>query len=337
MMDERPPIFLGDLVRAIEHLQPSDDTARRSIARLLGMPWNEPFDVAAERQAASASGDAAPDQHKQPGQSGERSFGDSGSSEKEPSETARESPRDFQLISSRYAPSSAAQESPGLTIDRAGWFPVEEPADPPPLEPLFAPQWIRGILSAALATDSGAGLLDLDRIVEALARGERIWPLPALPWPTLSRGVQVLIDRGLGMAPFARDQVLLQEEIQRVVGKDQFEILRFAGCPSRGAGTGAQRKWRDYQPPLPGTPILLLTDLGSSRPLLADDWASVDEWLEFAEVVRRAGCPLVAFVPYTPSRLPAKLVGALTVIQWDRRTTAVSIRNLIGPAHEGTP
>ena len=170
-----------------------------------------------------------------------------------------------------------------------------------------------------------------------LAQGKQVWPLPTLPWPTLSRGVQVLVDRSQAMAPFARDQVVLQHEIQRVVGEDQVQVLRFAGCPSRGAGTGPQRKWQDYQPPLPGTPVLLLTDLGIGRPLLADDWVGAEEWLEFAAVVRRAGCPLVAFVPYAPSRLPPRLVGALTVIQWDRRTTAVSIRNLIGPAHEGTP
>jgi len=50
--------------------------------------------------------------------------------------------------------------------------------------------------------------------------------------------------------------------------------------------------------------------------------------------VRRAGCPLVAFVPYAPRRWPRALRRAMTIVQWDRRTSAVTIRNLVGRAHQ---
>ena len=210
----------------------------------------------------------------------------------------------------------------------------EEFTEPPPLLPLFVPLWTRGILSAALTTDSEDGPLDLESIAESLAHGECIWQLPRLPWPTLRRGVQVLVDKSDALVPFTRDQTWLQEEIRRVVGVDRVQILRFVGCPSRAVGTGPRKFWDKYRPPPSGTVVLLLTDLGIGMPMFATEVADVSEWLEFAKVIHRAGCPLVAFVPYTPSRWPRHLIGAMTIIQWDRGTSAATVRRLVRRGHE---
>lgn len=79
--------------------------------------------------------------------------------------------------------------------------------------------------------------------------------------------------------------------------------------------------------------MLLLTDLGIGRPQLSADPATVEEWLELAAVVRRAGCPLVALVPYGAHRWPAALRDAMTLVEWDRPTSAARVRARVGRAH----
>jgi hypothetical protein len=101
-------------------------------------------------------------------------------------------------------------------------------------------------------------------------------------------------------------------------------VFRFAGCPLRGAGAGP-KPWHRYRPPLPGVPVVLLTDLGICQPPLATDSADECEWLEFATLVRRAGCPLLALVPYGETRWPRALARALNIIHWDRGTTASTV------------
>ena len=173
-----------------------------------------------------------------------------------------------------------------------------------------------------------------------MARAEPVRQLPRLHRPTLRRGVQVLVDRSQAMIPYARDQAELQEEIRAVVGKENCQVLRFVGCPLRGAGTGPKKSWYStpagtYRVPPPQTVVLLLTDLGIGGPVFEHDSADVPEWLEFAAQLRQAGYRLIAFVPYKASRCPRQLADAITVIQWDRRTTPTVVHSMVCRAREG--
>lgn len=209
----------------------------------------------------------------------------------------------------------------------------EEHAPRPPLEPLLVPEWTRAILSTALSTACGEGDVDVERVAERIARREAVTAVPRLPLTTLRRGVQVLVDQGQGMQPFMRDLTAIQGEIRRVAGEHRARVLRFAGTPLRAAGAGPRGRWGEYLPPPRGTPVLLLTDLGIGRPQLSADPATVEEWLELAAVVRRAGCPLVALVPYGAHRWPAALRDAMTLVEWDRPTSAARVRARVGRAH----
>jgi hypothetical protein len=193
---------------------------------------------------------------------------------------------------------------------------------------LLAPDWTRGILVGALSVTSDDGPVDVDRVVELLASGQPLLELPRQPWPTMRRGVQVLVDLGDGMLPFARDARVLQHAIGRVAG-EAVHALRFVGCPSRGAGAGP-KPWGSYAPPTAGTPVVVLTDLGIARPPDSADPGTVSEWLAFAGLVHRAGCPLVAFVPYPDTRIPPELTRAMAVLNWDRATSAQTIRRRLG-------
>jgi hypothetical protein len=206
-----------------------------------------------------------------------------------------------------------------------------------PLSPLFVPNWNRAIISGALATNSGDGPLNIEFLIELLARRQRVERLPHLPVPTLRRGVQLLLDISQAMLPWERDQRMLQKEVQDVVGTDKVQSLRFVGCPARGVGMGTKSRWKSfYTPPPRGTVVLMLTDLGIGRPPFSTERASVAEWEAFVLNLRKAGCPLVALVPYAPERYPFELTRIMTAIQWDRQTTPATVRREVGPAHEVT-
>ncbi|HEX7186218.1 MAG TPA: hypothetical protein VF756_30615 [Thermoanaerobaculia bacterium] len=225
-----------------------------------------------------------------------------------------------------------------------GWLEDVEPfaeaegsasvAAPEP-EPLLVPLWARGILGAAVATLSEAGPLDVERLVRGVARGMPWRRVPREPWPTLAHGIQVLVDRGDAMLPFAADQEQLVEQVGAVAGRDRLQVLDFEGCPSWGAGTDSQGEWEDYferwTPPA-GTPVLALTDLGIGAGAYGSRPVRPAEWRAFAERLRRAGCPLVAFVPYARERWPAGLDRSLRILPWDRGTSARTVRRVIGRA-----
>lgn len=198
-----------------------------------------------------------------------------------------------------------------------------------PLEPLFPVRTSRAILSGALATPSSSGPLHLAKIIESLSRGELVRFIPWLSIPTLTRGVQLLIDRGEGMQPFAADQTALRAVLVRVVGRDRTEVLYFEGSPLWGAGIGPKDEWPDYRPPATGTPVVVLTDLGIARPLRSSGFAGASDWRQLTQVLGRAGCPLLALVPYPARRWPAELSKCMTILQWDRATTVSVVRRAV--------
>ncbi|HEV7681693.1 MAG TPA: hypothetical protein VGO68_06200 [Pyrinomonadaceae bacterium] len=313
---QSPTIFLGDLVRAIRNLQVSDFPTQQVIAEMLGLELSAPISpLTPETPSETTAPAATPPPAKPPVIP----------LESQPVATPVDDSIPIALDHSRSEKGewiSDVQPLPAFQADNQRYA-------SPPLEPLLLPQWTRGILVAALATTTDDGLPDLEKVTQILARGDAIKELPTLSSPTLRRGIQLLVDKSQAMMPFAQDQVWLQKEILKVAGNDRVPVKRFLGSPLRGAGAG-RVPLPAYAPPLPGTPVVLLTDLGICQPMLTDDWADTSEWLKFSDLVRHAHCPLIAFVPYGPSRWPKKLARAMTIIQWDRRTTAATVRSVIG-------
>ncbi|HKP53205.1 MAG TPA: hypothetical protein VJ183_11205 [Chloroflexia bacterium] len=320
-------IYLADLVRAFQILAPRGPETRRAIAELLGLRAKvmlpevskglseppEPPEPPLEAQLVSRTPMLSPTE----GMAGE-AYDEPGQETYIPAiaETSQSHELEVPLGNQEVA-----GESPELH-----W-------SPPELEPLFVPSWTRVLLTAALATEGGNGPLDLDKLVEAIAKQIAVQQVPRSPEPTLRRGVQVLVDISEAMLPYSADQEVLQAEIARVVGTGRLSVRYFAGDPMK-AGCGPRWDWRPYVPPPPGTVVLLLTDLGIGEPPLVGHWSGVEEWRDFATMVRRSSCPLVAFVPYAPARWPEDLRKQMTIIHWDRPTTAGTIRRIVGAAHK---
>lgn len=307
----RSELSAADLLRALHALRPTDAATKRAIAELLLPRPSGGREVPAAADALASP----PDPHEPHPLATEAENGDAGS---EPS-------LGLAMDSVLQALPPESMPGPPRTAELERPRVSEEHVPELPFAPLLAPRWTRGILTAALATRAphDGAPLDLERIVEAVARGEVLERLPRVPSWALPPTVQVLADRGAGMAPFERDQRHLARVLRRVAGADRVTERPFVGCPDRD---DEDEDEESYTPPPAGSVVVLLSDLGIARPRQWRDRAGVAEWRRFARRAREAGCGLVALVPYPADRWPSALTRSIRTIEWDRRTTATSIR-----------
>jgi hypothetical protein len=329
-------IHLGDLARAIARLRPMDDATLAAIAGTLGYAMSRAQTVSSARTSPPPS---------QPSAAAMRP-------DRPPPELPPAPPRPIepapppQSASPQPTPAPARPRAPSLTprrppdvdrrieeVLRGAALPAQLPAvdwHPPP--GLFKPGTVRSIVFLALATVAHEADIDVAALVRFLSFQEP-WngQLPRLPRATLRRGVQVVIDRRPSMAPFYGDQNSLFEIIRNVVGADRSTSTTFQTTPDAVLANDSLQL-RPYRAPPAGTPVLLLSDLGIGQ--AAGDAMPENVWLRFARRIRKAGCPVIAFVPYPVSRWPAALTRRLALIPWDRPTTPGHVRRRIGIGHE---
>jgi len=307
---------LGDLARALTHLAPENAMTREEIARLLGFGIRELSQLKTGPRPPVPSEPELPSPPLQP---------------PTPPLDKTAPQRIEPIFTEPLRPLRLLLDGPSL----------EHPHTPSSssqivFAPLLKPVWERNLISAAVATCAPTGPLDVPRLVDTTARGRPLRTIPRLPQPSLFRGVQVLVDLGEGMEPFARDQAHLLEELRRIVGTESTSVAHFRNNPLRGTGVNPWT-WGPYRPPHPGTPVLALTDLAIGGPVLDPDRSSEGEWLTFAARLAHASCPLVAFVPYPERRWPRRLKRQTALICWDRSTTVGAIFRRIRRGHEVSP
>lgn len=328
---------LADLLRAFALLEPEDDTVRAAIAAMLGV---EPVEIPVEPAKPEPPLPRPPEDPK--------ALDPRAREQQRPPESRRQDDAPLRLPQdeAREPAERSAVLKPDFTGARRppGWLERVEPlaesgTEAPPAVPvpdsLFDPRWTRALLSSSLATFSGAGPLDIARLVRGVTRGTPWRSVPRRPWPTLARGVQVLVDRGEAMLPFAADQDGLLDKLRQIVGPGLLEVLRFDGSPGRKVGAGSRRTWKPYfehHRPRPGVAVLALTDLGIGASGPGARPARPEEWRAFAEGLHRSGCPLLAFVPYGRERWPPELLRVLKILSWDRATSVRTVRRAIGRA-----
>ncbi len=336
----RPLISLGDALRACFHLEPQDRETAEEIRKLLRLD--------------SAGGTPAP--------SGVGAWQPS-STETVASTHRRQSvklrgykaPSPAPVPRLGEAPVAAAAGTSALRhLGKAGaWLQpptwLEDGVDlragarqpPPQPEALFGRVHRRGLLSSAIATFEAAGELDVDAIIDVLASGRALRYLPRKLSATTRRGVQVLVDRGPGMDPFAGDQEQVVRALDDILADDRLEISEFVGCPGRGTVPDLEEETEEpegdfvaWKPPARGTPILAITDLGIGGPRLDPDRATVAEWLEFAHRVQGQKHLLIALVPYEATRWPAQLARAMTLLHWSEQTSVGGVRRAMRDARQ---
>lgn len=198
-----------------------------------------------------------------------------------------------------------------------------------PHDPLFNPASARALGAAVAAARVADGELDIPLLVERLASGEPPRSLPRRQVWTLRHGLQVLVDQGAGMQPWQPDVQQLLAQLARLLGAERLQVLGFDTEPLQGCwADGADQPGRWPLPPA-GTPVLLLSDLGISRPPGTLQRGSARRWQPFARAAAQADASVRLLVPFAPSRWPVGLPPAWRVLCWHRPATVAAVRRLL--------
>ena len=331
-------IWMGDLLACLNELAPADDNTAEAIAGLLGFeriagparrpaspvpsaspeqptpfvpetPAAVPDGVgpSAPAQVASPSSAAAPlPSAAPPAEPGREEMVPDGAG---PSASAWVAPPSFPVdrlpsIAPRWSPDTRDDTVAAASADRGRFLPATRTR--PPALPAGGAVHRAGADHLALP-----GLVpDIDRLVEAMARGEIPQPIPWQESRTLARGAQVLVDYGEGMEPFAGDQRALVELVRRLAGQALVEVQTIHESPD------PRDPVDPWTPPPPGTPC---ARADRSRPGRADRTAHARPGCRLA--VRRLDPGSAGLEPYrldlpthppaTPRRWPAHMPGAL--------------------------
>jgi len=307
------PVSLRDAIVAAAELRPSDPGVLEEILAMLAM--TRPSAAAAP---SSSLPKVEPVQPAQP--------------QPQPQEPGRPQalppsvrPQQSLPVSStltRIAPSSQAR--PAWLVGNA-LAPAREAGAPLPPPPIFASLQWRGIYTAALSTWVEEGEVDLDRAVEQLASAQPLHVIPRVPLRTLRRGVQLLLDRGPNMAPFATDVAGLEEQLGRILSGSQLERQFFMHCPSRGVRDSLRVRLSAWRSPPRGVPVLVASDFGIGGSPFDEDTSSIEEWRRFALEVQSEGHTLVGLIPFPLDRWPAALAEVVTFVFWSEHTIAGTV------------
>ena len=190
----------------------------------------------------------------------------------------------------------------------------EEKARPVPVpQPLSPWRRIWPFLRAVLGAHDQSRQLDLDRIVRSLARGEVLHRLPYLSRASWAMTAQVLVDLDPQIHFFWNDFYDLVERLQGMRGRMGLDVLCFEDGPlDPCTAFDPERRNRQipYRPPEPGTPILILSDLGLLN-------KREQGWLILGRRLQRAGLRPVVLMPCPERYWQGELAELFQLVVWD--------------------
>jgi hypothetical protein len=182
------------------------------------------------------------------------------------------------------------------------------------LDPRVAPE----LMLTAASTRTPTAEIDVEAVVETLARQRPLTDLPRVHRLSVDTGVQVLVDIGESMQPFLLDETEFVAELARLAGR-RIQVGFFADDPRAGVGPTRRRaSWRRYRLPPTGEPVIVLSDLGFGTPRRE---AAARAWWTLSRQVRKRGGGVVVFAPLKRRRVPGHLRRSLELVVWDRATT----------------
>ncbi|HET6949320.1 MAG TPA: hypothetical protein VFI47_03035 [Acidimicrobiales bacterium] len=209
----------------------------------------------------------------------------------------------------------------GVALNRVRWQP------PPPGVPLVRKGQQRAI-ATLLAGRPVPGDVDLVATVRQLATRRPLTAIPRRPRWSTSRGVHLHVDRGPALEPFRYDVAQLRRSLASIASPHAVVELGFDGDPAavtwprRIVGPGGRAPLASRLPP-PGTPVLVLTDLGISVPRTGTP-PEAHDFLDHHRLLTGAGCSVHYLVPYPPERWPETL-WPLPILYWSDDLGAVEV------------
>jgi hypothetical protein len=250
-----------------------------------------------------------------------------------------DAPREPTAVTPIAAPSTEALPPSVRRLDPARQATLPpQPADPlaggprltrgvvPSFVGLFDARDTAELLRLAASVPAPTDRIDVQRVIDQVARALPMVSLPTLTVPSLGLGAQVLVDIGVSMLPFWDDQQALVEQVRATMG-ELADVRYVADDPTRGAGPERRRRsWTPYQLPRPETPVIAVTDLGCGFPPRARSAAA---WRALALRLRRRQSRLLAFAPVRLARVPRDLRQAAEILVWDRRARRRNLSSLV--------
>ena len=213
--------------------------------------------------------------------------------------------------------SGTARLSPGMrTILRC------RPSLPSSLHPSAA----HAVVPVVAVLEDGAGCvgrysqLDVPPIVQRLARGQRLQRLPRKRRQGWDTTCQVLIDFADSLRPFWTDFHDLRQRLAPLRGMQGLTVLALPDGDPEGrcwAWSFSHKAWQElpaYPLPTPGTPVLVLSDVG------CNDATGVRRrrWRRLGLRLRQMGCQPMALMPVPRRWWDGEVTQLFTPVCWDR-------------------
>lgn len=293
---------LGDVARAIRATGAQTDEQCTRVARLLG------FDLASaplaiEPTEATAVSTADTSQRESPRQLSEQTVTASSESW-------------LQTVATPQV-----RELPQWYLD-ATTIPLaddEETQSAPNIQPLFPIQWIRGLLRDSLVHKADSNDVDVNRLVEMLARRDPVLRLPHRSVSALQFGAQIIVDIHHSMRPYSEDQVIVVNEIKRLLGRDQVEVVYVDGDPRWCLDEDSGDK-HPVPRPRHRWSVLVLSNLATGPEGSGQNSKRQADWIAFSSRLRQLGHSVVALAPGSVKRIPLSIRHRINTIAWDLPT-----------------
>jgi len=202
--------------------------------------------------------------------------------------------------------------------------------------PLLPRHQARSFVWELLAQDLPSTEIDCDAIIDQLSRG-LIPELRFLNRKSIRKGVHLLVDESLVMLPYSNDVLDLQRSIKNVAGPSLSGVFSFDELPDRGVAKSTGEQLSSYPFPSAETTILLVSDLGVTRPFGYQN-VSANEWAGFLKRLLGSGCRVLVVSPYDEDRLGKLHHEGISIVHWGttyHSKTHVSVQDfarLLSPA-----
>lgn len=303
-------IYFGDLVRALEQLQPTGD-ARHALGAILGFELGS--ELGPENSLPSSAVRSMAGSHPSPTSSTELKLRLESPPPPKPPPSTRVHRRAsvVQRATPAWITPMQANSKPRAKGRSVEPLAASKRFVAPPVEPLFAPKHTSTLLASVARVPMPEGDIDIASLVRMLAQRRLPRVLPRGLQPTTRFGLEVLVDVSPAMAPYRSDVRLVLRGLTRVTN---IPITRhdFEGAPQYERHRRGRAPFVLRSSP---QPLIVLSELG-----VGEQQSAAGLWLEFLATARRLKRRVYVLSPWERDDLDPRLADTIPLLRWDRST-----------------